>query len=417
MKKKLNHNFQKGKINFCQICNSKKISQVMDFGYQPLADDLQEINSKIRSYVNYPLKIDFCEKCILLQTNYIVGDNIIYKNNYHYTPGISKQVVKYLRDFSNDIFLNYNLKKDDIVIDIGCNDGTLLNEFKLKGIKKVIGIEPTDTIKIAKKKKIITIQSFLDKKVAKRITKKYGKAKIITTTNVFAHTANLGNFMEGIKELLASDGYFVIENHYLKKVIQNNQFDTFYHEHLRTYSLRSLKKLLNYYGMSLIDAKITSRYGGNIQAHFSKKKVGMKKNAKKILSAELKFGLNKKRIYKNFFKKILEAKKKMDIFLNKNKNKNIVGKAFPARASVLINYFENMKYNIKYIFEQPSSKKLNKFVPGTDIKILSSKKLKKTRPDYVIILAWHLFDSIKTKWVNKGLKAKYVKPLPILKIF
>lgn len=267
----MNYNFNSGLINFCQICNSNKLIEVFDFGFQPLADDLQLISSRDRKYVSYPLIINLCKDCMILQNKYIVGDKILYPNNYHYLPGISKDIVNNFKNLARTIIKKYKIKKTDLIVDVGCNDGSLLNEFQKLDFKNVVGVEPTDAINIAKKRGIRTYKSFFNKRVAKKIQKR-GLAKIIITTNVFAHTAKLGDFITATRALLDKDGFFIVENHYLKKVIEKNQFDSFYHEHLRTYSLHSLKKLLNYYRFNLVFAKTSERYGGNIQAHFSKKK-------------------------------------------------------------------------------------------------------------------------------------------------
>jgi 2-polyprenyl-3-methyl-5-hydroxy-6-metoxy-1,4-benzoquinol methylase len=409
----MKHNFKPGLIDKCQICSSKKLIEVGNLGCQPLADDLQPFHSLERKYTHYPLILNLCEKCFLLQNKYIVGDKILYPKNYHYIPGISKDVVDNFKKLSKFLKDKYKLQKNDLIVDVGCNDGSLLKTFRDIGITNVAGVEPTNTIRFAKEKKITSYKSFFDEKIANKIKSTHGKAKIIVTTNVFAHTANLGKFLNAVRILLSEDGFFIIENHYLQKVIQLNQFDTFYHEHLRTYSLHSLKKLLKYYNFNLFYAKTSERYGGNIQAHFSKKKLHQNRSCGRILNNEIKFGLNKKKVYLNFFKRIKKIKISLNKFFDKNKSKKIVGKAFPARASVIINYFNFIPDYIDTIYEQPTSQKINKFVPGTNIKIKSSKEMLKVNPDIVVIFAWHLFKSISRKWTRKGLKAKYINPLKI----
>jgi len=409
----MKHDFEPGLIDICQICNSKKLIEVGNLGCQPLADDLQPFHLLDRKYINYPLILNLCEKCFLLQNKYIVGDKVLYPNNYHYIPGISRDVVDNFKKLSKFLYNKYQLQKNNLIVDVGCNDGSLLKTFKEIGITNVVGVEPTNTIRLTREKKITSYKSFFNEKIANQIKSIHGKAKIIVTTNVFAHTANLGKFLNAINILLADDGFFVIENHYLKKVIQLNQFDTFYHEHLRTYSLYSLKKLLSYYDLKLFYAKTSERYGGNIQAHFSKKKLLQDKSCRKILNHEIKIGLNKKKTYINFFNRIKKLKVSLNKFLDKNKSKKIVGKAFPARASVIINYFNFISDYVDTIYEQPTSQKINKFVPGTNIKIKSSETMLKEKPDIVIIFAWHLFKTISKKWIKKGLKAKFINPLKV----
>lgn len=414
------HNFRTGYINFCQICNSKEISEVIDLGFQPLADDLREKKNLNQKLTSYPIKIYFCKKCTLLQNNYIVGDATLYPKNYHYRPGISKDVVMNMRDMAIFLKKKYNLNKNSLVVDIGSNDGTLLQQFKNIGIKKLVGVEPTNTIKFQKKLKIFSIQKYFNKKTSKIIQRKFGKADLVLMTNVFAHSNKMGDIILGIKDLLKNDGTFVLENHYLLDVIKKLQFDTFYHEHLRTYSLNSLNILMKYYNLNIIFAKTSDRYGGNIQAHYSKRKTKNKldvKSLKKILVNEKSFGLNKIITYKIFKKKIEEAGNRLNVFLEKNKKKLIIAKSFPARASIILHYFNFLKKYIKYIAEQPTSLKLNKYVAGTNIKIISDKNLKKIKPKIIIVLAWHLFSSIHKKWIKNGLKnVKFIKPLPKFEI-
>ena len=414
---KIKHNFNTGFIDYCQICNNKNIVPVIDLGHQPLADDLKFEKNKNDKIIFYPIKIFFCKPCRLLQNNYIVGDEKLYNKNYHYRPGISKTVVENQLDLAKKIASLYKLNKDDLIVDIGSNDGTLLNQFRSLGKRNVLGVEPTDTIKFQREIGIKSHKDFFNLKSSNMVKKKEGKAKIITTTNVFAHSNKMGDFLKGVKNLLDQSGVFIIENHYLLDVINKRQFDTFYHEHLRTYSLKSLIRLLSYYDFKILDAFTSERYGGNIQAHFVHKNnlTTKSKNVGKILNKELK--LSKLKTYLNFKNDIDIVGSKLYKYLEKNKNKLIVAKSYPARASVIIHYYSFLKKYIKYIAEQSSSLKLNCYVPGTNIKIIDSKKMKKDKPNIIIVLAWHLFKPIHTKWLKKGLRnSKFIKPLPKLSI-
>ena len=418
--KNKNHNFDEGFIDFCQICYTKKIHQIIDLGYQPLADDLK--NKQNVPSVSYPIKVFFCKECRLLQNNFIVSDKKLYNKDYHYRPGISATVVNNLHNMALKLVSLYSLKKTDLIVDLGCNDGTLLNSFKHIGFKNVAGVEPTNIYKFAKKKGIPVINDFFNVKSAKMLKKKFGGAKLITTTNVFAHTGQLGEFIKGVKTLIDDKtGVFVIENHYLLDIIKKLQFDSFYHEHLRTYSLKSLIRLLNIYEFKPINAFVTDRYNGNIQAHFVSKKniVRTSINIDKILTNEKKQGLDNIKTYHNFSHKIEKVKQKLFNYLNHNRNKLIIGKAYPARASVILNYFNSLKERLKFIAEQPSSLKINKYISGTSIKIENSNIIKKIKPDIIIIFAWHLFHEIKNKWKKRGLpkKTKFVLLLPNLKIY
>ena len=224
--------------------------------------------------------------------------------------------------------------------------------------------------------------------------------------------------MNSICLLLKEDGFFVFENHYIMPIINNVQYDTFYHEHIRTYSLLSLQKLFRIYNLNLYDAKIVKRYGGSIRCFVTRKKIKNSKNLNKLLKIEKnKLIKNFNKTYNNFKKNILNSREELIKQISKIKmqNKTIAAKSCPARAVVLLNYCNIDSNQIEYIAEQPTSLKLNKYIPGTGIKIVDEKILLKKTPDYLLLLAWHISGSIINKWSRK-ITTKFIIPLPKLKI-
>jgi len=414
MRKKIIHNFKPGKIKKCQICNSKNLTNIINLGNQPLANSLLDKEGKF--FKKYPLNIVACRGCTLLQLDYIVDQNKVYHKKYPYLPGITKQVDIEQKEFADDILQKFLLNKNDLIIDIGSNDGNLLKHFRKK--TKVLGVEPTNIAKIANKNNIKTIQSFFKPKTAQLIKNKFGKAKIITATNVFAHMSTLGDVMNAICLLLQEDGFFIFENHYIMPIINNVQYDTFYHEHIRTYSLLSLQKLFKIYNLNLYDAKIVKRYGGSVRCFVSRKKNKNSKNLNKLLKIEKnKLIKNFNETYNEFKKNILKSRKELINKITKIKmqNKTIAAKSCPARAVVLLNYCNINSRQIEYVAEQSTSLKLNKYIPGTRIKIVDEKILLKKNPDYLLLLAWHISGGIIKKW-SKKISTKFIIPLPKLKI-
>ena len=301
---------------------------------------------------------------------------------------------------------------------IGSNDGSLLKHFKVNGLK-TIGVEPTNIAKIANNNGIQTIQSFFNEEVAGNIVNKNNKAKLITCTNVFAHMSTLGDVMDGIVKLLDEDGYFCFENHYIIEILNKVQYDTFYHEHLRTYSLISLNRLFEMYNLSLFDAQIVSRYGGSIRCIVSKKKQKPTQRLNDLINIEKNYLINNlTKTYDNFINRIVSSKNDLikKISELKNKNKKIIAKSCPARAVVLLNYCELNNSDLNYIAEQPTSLKLNYYVPGTNLKIVNDDILSQDQPDYILLLAWHLSTPIINKWKKRGLKSKFIVPLPKVEI-
>ena len=254
------HLVKNGHIEKCQICNSDKLHLVLDLGHQPLCDTLLTKEQLNEPETMYPLRMLWCQECSGAQIDYCVEGSTVYHLNYPYMTGVTKELVEYQRSMSKSLASKYNLKSGDLVIDIGSNDGTLLKGFKEQGIK-VLGVEPTNIAKIANQDGIETIQKFFTHDLANEIKNKYGKASMILATNMFAHMATIGEVVSGTEALLKDDGVFISETHYLLDVIGGGQFDTIYHEHLRTYSLKSLIKLFSYYNFTITDVERGSRYG------------------------------------------------------------------------------------------------------------------------------------------------------------
>jgi uncharacterized protein YifE (UPF0438 family) len=414
----IQHNFLPGKINKCQICSSKNLIKIINLGDQPLANSLQKKTKEKYSQEKFPIIVVRCEDCTLLQIDYIVDQNKVYHLDYPYLPGITKTVDNEQKELSDYLFENLELKKNDTVLDIGSNDGSLLKHFRSKGLN-VVGIEPTNIAKLANDNGIFTLQSFFNLEVVKNIISNKGKAKLITSTNVFAHMSTLGDVMDGIVEALDDDGFFCFENHYIMEVIEKVQYDTFYHEHLRTYSLISLIKLFEMYNLTLYHAQLVTRYGGSIRCIVSKKQKNQTDSLKKLLEIENeKLVKNKEKTYKDFVQNINQSKKDLTEKLSEIKSKNltIIGKSCPARAVVLLNYCNLDENNLDFIAEQPTSLKLNYYIPGTNLEIVNDDILLEKKPDYVLLLAWHLSEPIIKKWKKKGLKSKFIIPLPKVRI-
>ena len=414
----IQHNFLPGKINKCQICSSKNLIKIINLGDQPLANSLQKKTKEKYSQEKFPIIVVRCEDCTLLQIDYIVDQNKVYHLDYPYLPGITKTVDNEQKELSDYLFENLELKKNDTVLDIGSNDGSLLKHFRSKGLN-VVGIEPTNIAKLANDNGIFTLQSFFNLEVVKNIISNKGKAKLITSTNVFAHMSTLGDVMDGIVEALDDNGFFCFENHYIMEVIEKVQYDTFYHEHLRTYSLISLIKLFEMYNLTLYHAQLVTRYGGSIRCIVSKKQKNQTDSLKKLLEIENeKLVKNKEKTYKDFVQNINQSKKDLTEKLSEIKSKNltIIGKSCPARAVVLLNYCNLDENNLDFIAEQPTSLKLNYYIPGTNLEIVNDDILLEKKPDYVLLLAWHLSEPIIKKWKKKGLKSKFIIPLPKVRI-
>ena len=412
------HSIKTGPINKCQVCANDKLRLILDLGHQPPCDSLLTSKTLNTPEKTYPLHMMWCEKCTLIQIDYCVDGKEVYYPEYPYRTGISKPLVVYQKDIANSLIEKYSLNKNDLVVDIGSNDGTLLSGFKSKGIK-TLGIEPTNMAQYANKHGIKTLQKFFDIGTSKEIFEKYGKAKIITTTNVFAHMQTLGEVIMGVYNLLEDDGVFISETHYLMDVIKDVQFDTIYHEHLRTYSLKSLITLFNQYDFTVTDVERGSRYGGNIRIHVMKgRNRPVSENVKNLLKLEKDAGLERIETYREFAQKVKKARLDfMSFIINAKKSgKTVVGKSCPGRASTLLNYYGVDKELMPYLAELHNSLKLGMYLPGKHIPIVKEKILFRDQPDFVVILSWHYQEVITTRLKKDGLKSDFVIPLPNFRI-
>jgi glycosyltransferase involved in cell wall biosynthesis len=414
----IDHNVKPGPLNHCQVCGSSDLELVLDCGHQPLCDSLLTAEQLHEPEPYYPLRQLRCTRCTLNQLDYVVEGSTVYHQNYPYRTGVTRELAAYQELMAKDLAARYRLNGTSIICDIGSNDGTLLKGFKQQGIR-VLGIEPTQIASIAIADGIDTVNDFFNETVARDIVRDYGNASLVTASNVFAHMAPLGDVVRGIQALIGNDGVFVLENHYLVDVLNKAQYDTIYHEHIRTYSLKSLATLFGFYGMEVFHAERVSRYGGNIRAHVSRR--GSRQiddSVGEILKMEAEMGLDKPAVYEKFRKNAEKTRDKLVEFAvtAKTRGQSFVGNSCPGRANTLLHYCDIGTNLMPYIAEQPASLKKGLYSPGKHIPIVDNSILFAEQPDYVVLLAWHYAEPIAADLRRRGLKSKLIVPLPECKI-
>jgi SAM-dependent methyltransferase len=390
------------KINICEVCNNETLIPVLDLGLHPMCDDLIKVgDSKINK--EYPIKILFCTKCFTAHQEYQIPKRKLFPSDYHYRARFTKDVLNGMETLVNDLEIKFGSLKDKKVLDIGCNDGSLLEFFKAKGAE-TYGIDPTRAILDAKGKgHKQLIQDYFSSGVASLFLELYEKPDIITFTNVFAHIENLNEILEALKSIMKEDTLLVIENHYLGAVLDKNQFDTFYHEHPRTYSFESFKYIAQKLGKMVVDAGFPARYGGNIRVIIG--------NPSQIKGA-FHDSLGEDEFSKKFQEMgadILqwEDKKKLEIYAAIKKYGTLEAKAFPGRAAIPIKMLGLTEKNIKCVYEKPGSFKLGYKVPGTNIPIIEDKE-DYSDSECILNLAWHISDEIEKYLRSKGFKGELI---------
>jgi hypothetical protein len=413
------HDVAPGPLTRCQITGSSDLELIIDLDCQPLCDSLLTYEQLVHPETTYPLRLYLCPKSGLAQLDYVVDGSVVYHPEYPYRSGITRELEVYQRAFAKGVVDELAVPAGSLCVDIGSNDGTLLTGFKMQGMR-ALGVEPTNIAKIARDENgIETLQQFFTEALAREIVKDYGKAKVITATNVFAHMGPLGEVVRGICALLDDDGVFITESHYLLDVIEKGQFDTVYHEHIRTYSLKSLVTLFAYYGMDVVDVRRADRYGGNIRAYVARKgSRPIQPAVPALLALEVERGLFDPKTYVEFRARVERSRDDlMTLAYRAHKSGlSFFGNSCPGRCSTLLNYYGMTRDLMPYIAEQPTSLKIGHYLPGKHIPVVNNQILIDEQPDYVVLLAWHYAQPIAQQLRARGLKSKLIVPLPEVQV-
>jgi hypothetical protein len=407
-----------GHILECQVCGSTNLQQVIDMGFCAPCDSLLTSAKLKEAELSYPLNMVRCRDCGLPQIDYVVDGSVLFHPEYPYRSGITNPLRKNLLNVSKHLVGKVGLKPGSLVVDIGSNDGTILEGFKSEGMR-VMGVEPTNIAKIAINDGIPTINKFFTTDVASEIVESCGKAVVVTAANVFAHVNQLKSLMDGVTELLEDGGYFISESHYMLDILETLQYDSIYHEHLRYYLIRPLQTLFNNYGYTLVDVERISNYGGSIRVYAQKGlNHAVRDSVRQLLDIELQQGAYEEETFKNFAVRILQARADLRSTLVRlqQEGQSVVGIGCPGRCVTMLNYCGVTPDLMPYIAEQSTSLKLGLFTPSTHIPVVDEERMLREQPDYAVVLSWHYADSIVRSLKEKGLKSKIVIPLPALRI-
>ncbi len=397
----------------CQVCSSENLYNVLDLGHQPPSDDFLTEERLNEEEVFYPLKVIYCEDCKLVQLNYEIDPNVVFRENYVYMSSSNKIFIQHAHSLVDRLVHEFKLTENDFVIDIGSNDGTLLEAYNPYKIK-ILGTDPSSVAKVAIGKGIPTINAFFNEELAETIIKEHGKAKIITGLNVFAHVKELKSLLNGVNVLLEDSGTFITESHYLLDMIEKLQYDEIYHEHLRYYSIESLINLFKRFNMDVFHAERTNNQGGSIIVFACKKgQKNISDSVSSILEVEKDYNLNSHKTFDNFRERVNEIKMKLRNMLYEIKaNGNIiVGIGAPAKGTTLLNFCKIDSNILDYLVET-NQFKVGKYSPGMHIKILDESTLIKDQPEYALMLPWNIKDNIIPKLREKGYIGKIIIPNP-----
>ena len=320
----------------CQVCGGEELETILFLGYLPPVNTMPKIGTRPAEQSSYPAELLWCQNCQLVQLGLVVDPQILFPKEYPYTSGTTKILRENFADLQKECAELLKLGEDDLVVDVGSNDGTLLSNFQPHN--KVQGITPEDVGQLARDKGIPTLQSYFSLDAAKQVVAERGKASLVTATNVFAHIDNVHEVLDAIMEMLGDEGTFVSESHYLVPLLETCQYDTIYHEHLRYYSLHALKHLLESHGLEVYHAHDIPTHGGSIRVFASRKGVHpVQASVEKILKHERET-IQTRESFEEFKKQVVLSKLELHALLLqlKKDGARIHGIGAPSRASTLI---------------------------------------------------------------------------------
>jgi SAM-dependent methyltransferase len=398
------------------MCDNDSLVEAISLTPTPPGNDFLTKEELGRDEPVYPLDLYFCKECFHIQLGHVVNPKILYQNNYSYVSATSAHFVNYLKNYAETMVGRFNLKSNDLVVDIGSNDGTCLRFFKEKGMD-VIGIDPaTDIAEKATKKGINTVADFFGYDLAIKLRKEYGSAKYITSHNACAHIDDLFDVVKGVEHWLEKDGVFVLEVGYFVDVYRNTWFDTIYHEHIDYHTVAPFEKLFARAGMELIAVERIAPQGGSIRVMAQKQGGDIKRDQSvdDLIILEHELGLQRIDTLRQFDIKISSVNDRLKKLIHslKKDGKKIAGFGAPTKATTLMAHF-GLDENVLDFIVDDNPLKQGLFTPITHIPVLSADKLYDLKPDYVIVLAWNFSEQIMQmhKKYSKEI-GSFILPMP-----
>jgi SAM-dependent methyltransferase len=403
----------------CRLCGSNDLHEYLDLGLTPPADQFRKKEELEYPEMRYPLKVLLCKSCGLSQLSHIVNPKILYQFDYPYESSTTKTGKIHWDKFAADVAKRLDLQKNDLVVDIGSNVGTLLGSFKDLGLK-VMGIDPApNMVEIANKNGIETICDFFGVTSADEVIRRHGKAMVIVGTNVFAHINDLHKVMRMVTRLLHENGVFIFESPYFKHLVHHLEYDTIYHEHLSYLSVKPLIPFFSKFGMEVFAIEESEIHGGSMRVYIGKKGLRtIDPNVTKMLEEEKEIGLHSEELMKDLANRVAKNRKDLMHIVKDliSQGKTIAIVSTPAKGMTLLNYCGITNRHVSFATEK-SKLKIGRYTPGGHIKIVPDSELLVHQPDYALLLAWNfskeIMENLK-EYKDKG--GKFIIPIPEPKI-
>lgn len=406
----------------CRFCSSDVNAVFIDLNGSPPSNSFLEPHQLNEPEVYYPLKVFICGNCFLVQVDEYKKSDSIFDSKYVYFSSYSTSWLRHASNYVELMTNRFKLGKESLVIEIASNDGYLLQYFKQRNVP-VLGVEPTsNTAEVAKSKGIDSIVDFFGVRLATSLKAKGMQADLLLGNNVLAHVPDINDFVGGMKLALKDGGVITMEFPHLMQLVENNQFDTIYHEHFSYLSFTTVVKVFRKHGFEMFDVDEIPTHGGSLRIyakHAGDKSREVSDNVAKLLEKEAQRGMNRLDYYSAFQERALKVKVDFIQFLidQKRKGRKVAGYGAAAKGNTLLNFCGITSDLIDFVVDANPHKQ-NKLLPGSHIKVVDEQYLKQAKPDSVIIFPWNIKDEIiEQLHYIRGWNGKFVVPIPTLQIF
>ncbi|MEP7279234.1 MAG: class I SAM-dependent methyltransferase [Bacteroidota bacterium] len=405
----------------CRFCKTELNDVFIDLVNAPPSNSFLKPEELDEPETFYPLKVYTCHTCFLVQLDEYKKSVAIFNNEYVYFSSYSSSWLKHAQDYTGEMLKRFGYQEQSLVIELASNDGYLLQYFREKNIP-VLGIEPTaNTAEVAIARGIETIVDFFGVRLAEELLAKNIQADLLLGNNVLAHVPDIIDFVAGMKIILKPSGVITMEFPHLLQLVENNQFDTIYHEHFSYLSFTTVSQIFASQGLELFDVDEIPTHGGSLRIyakHKNDKNKAVSVNVQQLLDKETAIGMGDPAYYDNFQQKAASIKYDLMEFLvtQKRAGKKVVAYGAAAKGNTLLNYCGIKNDLIDFVVDANPHKQ-NKFMPASHIPVVKEQRLMDSRPDFVLLLPWNLKSEITAQLSYiKEWGGQFVVPIPALQI-
>jgi SAM-dependent methyltransferase len=405
-------------VRSCIVCGSDEVESFLDLGETALANKFLTEAELNRPEPRFPLVVGFCHGCSHVQLTEHVPPSAMF-DDYLYISSASETLRRHLYELSDVVVERHPLSDEDLVIDVGCNDGTLLRGFRRHG-PRALGVDPARNLaELFDDPEIERYTGFFDSRAAREIRARHGTAAVVTATNTFPHIPGLADFVEGLRTVLAPEGVFVIEAHYLVDMLEQGAFDTIYHEHVSYWALRPMMRLFEANGLRVVDVERLPIHHGQLRVFVQRDGDGtVQPSVEETLAAESGLGIDRLETFERFAEKARRARDELGHTVSdlRAAGNRIVGYGAPAKGSTLLEFLALGRRQLEYIVDR-SSLKQGLFTPGSHIPVVEPERLLEDQPEYVLLLAWNFADEVMEQQAEyRARGGRFIVPVPEVRV-